>query len=61
MADFLGTLGRSVDTLFGYLGIHGVNGLEAVYYILGATITLGLIAVVRSAIRVAFLSCSNRR
>ncbi|MGA8577322.1 MAG: hypothetical protein WB579_01470 [Bryobacteraceae bacterium] len=61
MADFVASLGHALDTLMSYLGVRGVNGLEAVYYILGATISLGLCAAVRSAIRIAFLSCSTRR
>jgi hypothetical protein len=61
MADFVTSLGHALDTLLSYLGVHGVNGPEAAFYILGATIALGFCAAVRSAIRIAFLSCSTRR
>jgi len=45
----------------GYLRIHGVSGLDAVFYILGVTTFLVLCAAVHSAIRMAFLRCSVRK
>ena len=61
MADILADLGHSIESLLGYAGVHGVYRLDAAVYILGVTICLGFCAAVRSAIRVAFLSCSARR
>jgi len=61
MADWLDGLGQSLKILLGYLGVRGVSGLEAALYILGATISLGFCAAVRSAIRIAFLGCYARR
>jgi hypothetical protein len=58
MADYCSGLGHSLDILLGHLGVHG---LDAAVCILGATITLGFCAIVRSAIRIAFLSCPTRR
>lgn len=61
MADYCSGLGHSLDILLGSLGVHGVHGLDAAVCILGAAITLGFCAIVRSAIRIAFLSCPTRR
>jgi hypothetical protein len=61
MAEFLAGLGPSLDSLLGHLGIHGVGGLDACCYIVGAAAVLGLCAAVRSATRVAFLRCSVRK
>ncbi|HEY1217726.1 MAG: hypothetical protein ABSE42_13110 [Bryobacteraceae bacterium] len=61
MADFLAGLGRSLDVLLAYLGIHRVNALDAAFYVLGATIFLVFCAAVHSAIRIAFLRCSARK
>jgi hypothetical protein len=61
MADFFAGLGHWLGILLGYLGIHGVNGLEAGLYILGVTVVLVLCAAVNSAVRMAFLRCSVRK
>ena len=61
MADYVAVANHVVDILLGYLGIHGVNGLEAGLYILGVTVVLVLCAAVNSAVRMAFLRCSVRK
>jgi hypothetical protein len=61
MADFFAGLGHSLGVFLGYLGIHGVNGLEAGLYVLGVTVFLVLCAAIHSALRMAFLRCSARK
>jgi hypothetical protein len=61
MADLFADVGRSLDTLLARLGIRGVQGSDAAFYILGLLVFLMFCAGVHSAIRVAFLRCSPRR
>lgn len=61
MADFVAALGHSLGILLGYLRVHGASGLEAVFYVLGATIFLVLCGAVHSIARTAFLRCSVRK
>ncbi|HEY9142103.1 MAG TPA: hypothetical protein VIN93_14495 [Bryobacteraceae bacterium] len=61
MADYVAVANHVVDILLGYLGIHGVHGLEAGLYIVGATVSVGFCAAVPSAFRIAFLRCSARK
>jgi len=61
MADLYTSLGHSVDSLLVRLGVHGVNGLDAVTYTLGAAIFLGFLAAVPSAVRLTLLRRSASR
>ncbi|MGO9009962.1 MAG: hypothetical protein ACLQPN_07655 [Bryobacteraceae bacterium] len=61
MAEYVAVANHALDILLGHLGIHGVHGLEAGLYIVGATISIGFCAAVPSAFRIAFLRCSARK
>ncbi len=55
MADLFASLGGAVDGLLVRLGVHGVTGLDAGLYVLGAAIFLGFLATVPSAVRLTLL------
>ena len=61
MADILARLEHSLDMLLGQIGLRAPHELEAVLYLFGAALALGLGAAVRSAVRIAFLSGPARR
>jgi len=61
MADLVAGLGHWLDILLSYLRAHGVNGLDAVFYIFGVTIFVVLGGAIHSVGRTVFLRCSVRK
>lgn len=61
MANVLASLAPTLESLMSQLGIHGVSGLDASIYIVGATAFIGFCATVHSATRIAVLRCSSAR
>lgn len=61
MAEFFARASHSIDTLIDQMGIHGAQGLDAVYCILGLVVFLVFCLSAQSAIRMAFSRCSSRR
>ena len=60
MSNILASLAPALDSAMSQLGIHGISGLDASVYIVGATVFLGFCAAVHSATRIANLRCSAR-
>jgi len=61
VANVLASLAPALDSVMSQLGIHGISGLNASIYVVGATVLIGFCAAVHSATRIANLRCSARR